>query len=307
MREEGREVNKTDIEYLDYTWNPIAMRCNPVSAGCANCWHLRMCKRMAANPRIADFKREAYAGGGSVLDEWEIEAPFRLKRRARIGVQFMGDLFHESVSDAMVEKVFTAMVNAQWIYGHKFLILTKRPKRMAEVIEAIRNGIEEQKKPVRNEDGSTSHRLHFSFPLENLWLGVSVENQKAADERIPILLQTPAAVRWVSVEPILEAIDLRLDMAEPGFLHDKDCGGCCDYGRGGIDTQGNIDWVVCGAESGPGARTCNLSWVLSLRNQCVDAGVPFFYKQGPNEFCFQNLLMPFLEGKQWAQMPEVKR
>lgn len=260
-------MNRTGIQYLDFSWNPLAMRCTPMSAGCANCWHLRMCKRHAANPKLSREMRDARAGGPPALLFDELEAPLKRKKPARIGVQFMGDLFHEDVSDT---DVLAVMSTIQDCPQHTFLILTKRPKRMREFFEWFYSY------PWEQLDDP---------PLMNLWLGVSVENQKAADERIPILLQTPAAVRWVSVEPMLEEIELH------------------NY------FPVTIDWIIAGAESGPGARPCKLEWVRSLKNQCVEAGVPFFYKQGPTDFGDVrringgNVDMPVLDGQRWEELP----
>jgi len=185
-------MNKTNIEYLTHSWNPIAMRCTPVSEGCANCWHLAMANRLAKNPVIPKDRRKAYAGGKPVLIESEIDAPLKRKKPAIIGVNFMGDLFHPDVSDEMIDAVFSVMAQdiCSPLHGlntptrHTYLVLTKRPERILE-----------------------GHPEFFErWP--NIWLGVTCENQQTADERIPILLQIPAAVRFVSIEPMLSKIDL---------------------------------------------------------------------------------------------------
>lgn len=265
-------MNKTGIEYLNYTWNPIAMRCIPVSEGCKNCWHLRMCKRHVANPKLSQEMREARGGGQFHLMQEELEAPLRLKKPVRIGVQFMGDLFLKSVTDEMLDEVFSVMAQAQ---QHTFFVLTKRPERMGKYLDGCAHGAVE---------------MGHHFPWTNIWLGVSVENQKAADERIQILVDFTEKLKmntgWISVEPMLEEIRF------PYFR--------------GHHGDGGIRWVVCGAESGPGARLCNVSWVRSLKNQCLNAGVPFFYKQGPSEdMGFPFMSMPLLGGQRWAQTPEA--
>lgn len=180
-------MNKTTIEYLDYTWNPIAMRCTPVSIGCVNCWHLRLCNRMAANPNFSDEIRAAYAGKSPPrIIEKRLEEPGHTKKGGIVGVQFMGDLFHDDVDDETIMGIIDVMLDTPY---HTYQILTKRPKRMKWIID--------------------DYLDYIVSPLpDNIWLGVTAENQEMADERIPVLLQIPASVRFVSVEPMLGAIDL---------------------------------------------------------------------------------------------------
>ena len=126
------------------------------------------------------------------------------------------------------------------------------------------------------------------IPLPNVWLGVTAEDQTRADERVPLLLQTPAAVRFVSCEPLLGPVDLGLDLLEShhdddlpdsGFMHSPTCSNFCDYGCGGYETLGGLHWVICGGETGPQARATHRAWARSLRDQCAHAGVPFFFKR----------------------------
>lgn len=249
-------MNRTAIEYLDFTWNPIAMRCTPVSEGCLNCWHLRMCDRMAANPAFLDDVRAAYAGKGlPVLVEKRLEEPEYHRKPAQIGSQFMGDLFHEALPFSYINSVFDMMVNH--VPGHTYIVLTKRAERMAEFLQATR----------------WLNRGLLEGPTKNVWLGVTAENQRCADERIPLLLATPAAVRFVSVEPMLGPVDLfdpdghiAVQMEETNKRES----------RYPADV---IDWVICGAETGPGARPMDLAWARDLRDQCREAGVPFFFKR----------------------------
>jgi len=224
-------MQKTKIEYADYTWNPIKMRCSPVSSGCMNCWHLRFAKRHAANPTFSQVDRSAYAGGTPVLSTTELQAPFQRQKPARIAVQFMGDLWQSSIPDQMIYDVWHVIQTARW---HTFLLLTKRPERMAKLLAGLPSG------------------------LPHIWLGVSVEDQATADERIPLLLQTPAAVRWVSVEPCLGEIDLEQCKA--------------------VAWNPGVNLVVCGAETGPHKRPCQKGWINVLRYQCRSANVPFFGK-----------------------------
>lgn len=174
--------------------------------------------------------------------------PIHWKRPRLIFVASLGDLFHEAVPDFFVSEVFHTMLVAHW---HTFLILTKRPKRVLPWLD------------LREWPG-------------NVWIGVSIENQQAANERIPILLRVPTPNRFISCEPLLGPIDLGGAMP---------CGDCCDIEAGHIDhafwsqVVPPIRWVIAGGESGHGARPCDLDWLRSLRDQCKEYRVPFFLKQ----------------------------
>ncbi len=239
-------MNKTKIQYLDWTWNPIKMRCTPVSAGCANCWHLAMAKRLAKNPSIYREEQKAYAGGSPMLDQKELEAPIHLRKSARIGVCFMGDLWHEKIEHFQIAQVWEVARHCQ---KHIFFFLTKRPNRLKSW-----TGVKSEVAhipPIRGE----------IWP-NNCWLGVSVEDQKTADERIPILLQISATHRWVSIEPMLGAVFLGRDWIDkPRYLE-----------------TGTLDWIVLGGETGPKARPMHPDWVRSIRDQCQAVGMPFFFK-----------------------------
>lgn len=277
-------MNRTKIEYLTHTWNPIAMRCSRVSEGCRRCWHLSMADRLAQNPTMSDDRRQAYGGGAPVLFMDELTAPLRIRKPAVIGVQFMGDLFHENVPNGFIRDVWQAMTNAQ---QHTFIVLTKRPERMLHWYT----------------------RIWEREPLPNVIVGVSVEDQATADKRIPLLLQTPAACRVVSFEPMLGHINLDdgvsswLSCRNGEKQRSRNDGYCCEsYAVAGECYRG-IDWVICGSESGPGARPMKIEWARSVKDQCVAAGVPLFYKQGPGDdgvVCG----MPVLDGQVWAQKPE---
>jgi protein gp37 len=242
-------MQKTKIEYLDYTWNPIAMKCTPVSDGCQNCWHLAMAKRLAKNPLICLDERLAYGNGAPLLKHRELKAPIHLRKPSRIGVQFMGDLFHEDVEGFWIGAILKTIEHCS---RHTFMILTKRPERMKRVFDLIEKGLKE-------------YIQSPNWPFKNLWLGVSVEDQKTADERIPILLQIPAAKRFVSVEPMLGPVKLIYWV--------------WDYPFSLKEQPKNIGWVIAGGETGPHARPLHPDWVRSLRDQCQAAGVPFFLKQ----------------------------
>ena len=258
-------MNPTKIEYVDVSWSPIAMRCTPVSPGCANCWHLEMCGRFAKNPKIPAHLRAVYAGNAPpMLIESRLQQPLEDKTPWTIATQFMGDLFHDDITVAMLRKIFAVMREAAW---HTFYVLTKRPIGMLAVSE------------------------HLGYWPENAWAGVTVENQKAADERIPVLMKVPAAIRWVSLEPMLGAVDLK------PYLPDIHCAICgereCLHGEQAAAREfGGLNWVVVGGESGPGARPMESDWVRSIRDQCVAAGVPFYFKQWGSLMSHRNPDMP---------------
>lgn len=280
-------MSVTKIEYLDYTFNPIKMRCTPVSSGCTNCWHLAMAKRLANNPNIPQKHRDAYSGGPLVLDQKELEAPFHLKKASRIGVQFMGDLFHEAIPDEFLIRCFNAMRMAP---QHRYFLLTKRPSRMADFCQRLRfDGKGEGKTYLAESPDNSGYCLmggHGCTGMDWVWLGVSVEDQKTADERIPILLQIPTAHRWVSVEPMLGSVKLSQDWvdylegwdteAEHG-RHDEH-GNCLDCPVPVQVQTEKLDWVICGGETSSDARPVHPDWVRSLLGQCQAAGVPFFFK-----------------------------
>lgn len=239
-------MQKTRIEYLTHTWNPIKMTCSPVSAGCANCWHIAMGKRFGKHM------------GKPVLKEEELVAPLRLRASATIGVQFMGDLFHEDVPEVFIDKVLDTIASCP---QHIFIILTKRPI------------------------GGYTFKHSGDYPLKNCWFGVSVEDQKTADERIPYLFDknfTWHNNKFVSYEPALSPIDFRqfLPRAMPPD-HD---------GGTGYMTSG-LDWIVMGGENGKGARPMSPDWARKTRDDCKAVGVPFFFKGG------------LLDGKEHKEMP----
>ena len=255
-------MNKTAIEYLDFTWNPLAMRCTPVSQACTNCWHLAMADRLAVNPTLPTGTRLAYAGKRApLLIQKRLTAPLRRKKPAIIGVQFMGDLFHEDLPTHYIADVWNVMRQCP---QHTFQVLTKRPYQMMSILS------------------------DWDTILPNVWLGVTAENQAAADERIPLLLQTPAVVRFLSCEPLLGAVDLRSwlggsDGEPDGRTDDTHCVRCGEvWGEGHECPPGfgpSLSWVIVGGESGPGARPMKPQWARDIVTQCKAAGVPVFVKQ----------------------------
>lgn len=289
--------DKTGIEWTDATWNPLA-GCTPVSEGCRNCYAAREAIRLAGNPHAATAekyqgtarmtgagpnRRAVFTGKVNVADRDTITQPLRWKRPRRIFVNAMSDLFHEAVTDHTLDILFAVMAMAP---QHTFQVLTKRPERAARY--ATRPYL-----PGAVADAARTYldALHtdFRWPLPNVWMGTSVEDQEAADLRIPHLLRTPAAVRFLSCEPLLGPVDLgwwftRLDRERVGLSDDPLAASLLqthmDHGLGDAPTLGGrLHWVITGGESGPGAREFNLAWARSLVRQCRAEGVPVFVKQ----------------------------
>ena len=264
-------MSKTKIDWADEVWNPTT-GCTKVSAGCKNCYAERIFERFWHGQKFSDVR--CYP---SRLDQ-----PSHWRKPRRVFVDSMSDLFHEDVPDEFIWKVFETITMGN--RRHTYMILTKRPARMKAWFDAYQERFWHYHAP----DQSQGEYVSAPWPDPCIWLGVSVENQKAADERIPLLLQTPAAVRFVSVEPMLGAVDL--DPTYRGFF-------------GTLPNQPGIDWVICGCESGPGARPMAPSWVENLRDQCVEAGVPFFLKQ--ILLGGKLVKMPVLDGKVYNQYPQI--
>jgi protein gp37 len=284
----------TGIEWTDATWNPVR-GCSRVSEGCRNCY----AEGVAARFSGPGLPYEGLAKNTPSGPRWTgqvfivpkaLHQPLRWKRPRRIFVNSMSDLFHESLSDQFIDEVFAVMALAG---QHTFQVLTKRAQRMRDYFMrdpvlrwALIEGTAQRIYAERTGE-EPSMWLAVNGPLPNVWLGVSVEDQAAADERIPLLLETPAAVRFLSCEPLLGAIDLNPLMCRHG------CGGehidgsgelpwCteCDEEAGEACWVDGIDWVIVGGESGRGdVRPMLPRWVKALRDQCVAASVPFFFKQ----------------------------
>jgi protein gp37 len=234
----------TAIEWTDATWNPVR-GCSIVSKGCTNCYAMRQAHRSnrpgGAYEGLTKLTRGGPVWTGAVREVDELlTQPLKWRRPRRIFVNSMSDLFHENVHGDFIDAILDTVARSNHLgLGHQFQVLTKRAERMYRFMRHYR-------------------------PIANLWLGVSVEDQIAADERIPFLLQTPATVRWISAEPLLGPIDLRAHHP----LRPRD---------GGAWTM--LDWVVVGGESGPGARPMHPDWARALRDQCGEFGIAFFFKQ----------------------------
>lgn len=269
---------QTGIVWTDETWNPVT-GCTKVSQGCKHCYAERDWQRLQHLPRFAgrEFSDVDFHPG-------RLDQPLRWAKPRRIFVNSMSDLFHEEVPTGFIDQVFAVMALCP---QHTFQVLTKRTLRMrdyvseggraADVLDIVRNW------EIGYRAGGDKLQAQ-AWPLPNVWLGVSVEDQATANQRIPILLQTPSAVRWISAEPLLGPIDLLRAGAT-----EMDSVGCLTPGGGESFARGLIDWVVVGGESGPKARPMHPDWVRSLRDQCAAAVVQFMLKQwgewAPNCLC----------------------
>jgi protein gp37 len=282
-------MSDSAIGWTDKVWNPV-IGCAKVSAGCKHCYAETVA---AGQPR-------------------KLAEPLRWRAPQRVFVNSMSDLFHEDVPFEYIAAVFGVMAAAP---RHTFQVLTKRPARMLEFFAWLTARAERLQRSVFPEDsaewvsrqqihaaalqagvdpykgGERSGAMGEIWPLPNVWLGVSVEDQAAADERIPLLLQALAAIRFISAEPLLGPINLRR------------------LGNGGDalwPKQGGLDWAIIGGESGPGHRPAEVEWIESLTDQCLAAGVPPFVKQDSGPKAGQR---GRLSERLWAlkQHPEVRR
>lgn len=251
-------MSQTKIEWADKTWSPIT-GCTKISEACEHCYAERMSKRLAG--RCGYDKDEPFK---VTLHRDKYNEPIHWRKPSRIFVCSMGDLFHEKVSFRSIALIFEMMHSAK---HHTYMILTKRPERMAEFVAWF-----------------TGPEWRGAWPDEyhHVMLGVTCENQARADERIPILLQTPAAVRFVSVEPMLGPVDLtKIPWIEDPIVPGDRRNALFEIWDPAFPmrlTRHKLDWVICGGESGPGARPCHPDWARSLRDQCQESGTAFFFK-----------------------------
>lgn len=243
--------NNTSIEWTDATWNPTT-GCTKVSGGCDHCYAEGIAHRFAGTP--------AYPNGFQVtLRPERLSWPLRRRKPSRIFVNSMSDLFHADVPDDYIAHVWAVMARAQ---HHTFQVLTKRHSRMRSLLNSdlFRRNMYDHLVSI---DYAWIRDTPLAWPLPNVWLGVSTEDQRWADTRIPALLDTPAAVRFISAEPLLGPIEL--------LEH---------FGSGpAVGGPAALDWVIVGGESGPGARPMHPDWPRGLRDQCALADVPFLFKQ----------------------------
>lgn len=251
-------MGDTHIAWTNKTWNPIT-GCTKVSQGCKHCYAETIANRMWATQYKPNADGTARRFTDVRLHPDRLEMPLHWRKPAMVFVNSMSDLFHEDVPDEFILQVFSVMESCP---QHIFQVLTKRPERMVDVL------------------GGTSGAGLGAPPLPNVWLGVSVEDQANADLRIPLLLQTPAAVRFLSCEPLLEALDLSVAIYEGngGYSYNTLTGEHWPYTLA-PEYGPKIDWVIVGGESGTAARPFVLDWGRSILEQCQAAGVPCFIKQ----------------------------
>lgn len=273
-------MNKTTIEWTDRTWNPVT-GCTKVSQGCKNCYAERIYERFNG---FGTFKLVH-------LHPDRLGAPKSWKSPSMIFVNSMSDLFHEHVPNYFIDEVFAMMAICK---HHTFQILTKRPHRMLEWFNHKDMGWRD---PGMRGDERIRYQCYHSFgeridyknwqwPLPNVWIGVSVEDQETADLRIPLLLQIPAAVRFLSCEPLLGPVDIE-KCPIPRIEKRRQDGSVVRLSK-----TAYLDWVICGGESGPGARPMHPDWARGLRDQCAQSEIPFFFKQWGQWLPFQETAQP---------------
>ena len=288
--------DSTAIEWTDATWNPVT-GCSVISPGCTNCYAMKLAgTRLRHHESRAGLTRDTKAGpvwtGETRLNKQWLTQPLRWKRPRRIFVCAHGDLFHESVPDEWIDRVFALVGLAP---QHTFQVLTKRSKRMREYVTKLED--EPFAHTLRRMAEAWPHPISQDMIVNgpNVWLGVSVEDQQRADERIPDLLATPAAIRFLSCEPLLGPVDLngiqaerfcpedheldwKFNCLETGDYYWFECGDFTEGGDG-PDRATRIDWVIVGGESGTGARPMEVRWASDIVHQCRSAGVSVFVKQ----------------------------
>lgn len=304
--------DNTKIEWTDATWNPIT-GCSVVSAGCKHCYAMKLAgTRLRNHPSRSGLTLDTKAGpvwnGQTRVNHGWLAQPLEWKRPRMIFVCAHGDLFHESISDTTIAGIFGIMAASP---QHTFQVLTKRALRakswfngfMSEgnagvILHEATKGLMGYNHPKR-----PAVQMTQQWPLPNVWLGVSVEDQEAADERIPHLCDTPAAVRFLSCEPLLGPIDVGMYLTRKHMF--------------GYDPMGGIDWVIVGGESGQGARPMDPDWARFIRYKCQISGVAFFFKQW-GEFAFagdEKLALRVgkkasgrvLDGREWNEFPIAEK
>ncbi len=281
-------MSDTSIQWTNKTWNPVrgcSMAKGSEAGGCLNCYAARMAARnlpeLKSPTTGKSFARILDSGprwtGEVELIESQLTLPLKWRKPQKIFVNSMSDLFHEALPDEAIDRVFAVMALCP---QHTFQILTKRPERMAAWFAG---NIERRRDCVADQSQAIQADWCFpKWPLPNVWLGVSVENQATADARIPLLLHTPAAIRFVSYEPALGPVDFDAVSvtAAPGFF-----GSPLQWHHRGYSHKLEgvpypvLDWIIVGGESGPGARPFDVRWARNTVEQCKAAGVSPFVKQ----------------------------
>lgn len=282
---------ETNIEWATHTWNPTT-GCDRVSPGCDHCYALTLAKRLKGmgSAKYQNDGDPKTSGPGFLATEHPdtLTDPLSWRKPRKVFVNSMSDLFHERIGDEFIARVFAVMAAAS---THTFQVLTKRHGRMRSLLSDP-----EFVAAVRRERYKLPHTVVTtgpSWPLLNVWLGVSVEDQKWANTRIPALLDTPAAVRFLSCEPLLGPVDLTpwTTWGDGSLRYDEP------------PVVSGLRWVIAGGESGDGFRPVDGEWVRALRDQCVEAEVAFLFKQwggrtpkaGGRE----------LDGRTWDEYPSV--
>lgn len=284
---------ETNITWTNATWNPVT-GCSKVSTGCANCYAERDWARLSNNPKLPDYQGRKFTD--VMCHENRLDQPIRWTRRRMIFVNSMSDLFHEDVPYNFIDKVMKVILECP---RHTFQILTKRPERMKQYFEL-------RYAQIKHSDlnGEVADKL-VNGVIPNVWLGVTAENQETANERIPLLLDTPAAVRFVSIEPMVGPINLDMMITENTgdrfrVIHSSLMGKKTLWDTKnliGEEDINKLDWVICGGESGPKARPIDPEWVKSLRDQCRFTDTPFFFKQWGEYIDLSQVTSPDLQIK----------
>lgn len=281
-------ADKTHIQWTDATWN-IITGCTLVDEGCRHCYAARLAAtRLKHHPSRVGLARmnlsgEAKFTGEVRFNERWLTQPMTWAKPRMIFVCAHGDLFHESVPDEWLDQIFAVMALCS---HHTFQVLTKRPDRALAYLQhgsMTRAAAHlERLRPSILWNGNVheaERRLTYGNPLPNVWLGTSVSDQASADARIPVLLEAPAAVRFISAEPLLGPVDLTSIQFRDDQGRDEDWNALSDYHFNGDGPGPILDWVIVGGESGPGARPMHPDWAESLQKQCAAVGVAFFFKQ----------------------------
>jgi len=287
-------ADKTAIEWTDATWNPTT-GCTQVSPGCDHCYALTLSERFRGVPG------HYFENGFDVqLRPDKLDQPLRWKKPRRIFVNSMSDLFHDDIPDEYIAKVFAVMAAA---HQHTFQLLTKRHGRMRSLLNNLGFQAMVASEFLYGDLIPDTALTPGPWPLPNVWVGVSVENQQWADIRIPALIDTPAGVRFLSCEPLLGPVDLSAHLPASQSWHHA------DYGTQ-YDVETLIDWVIVGGESGRGARPMDPAWARGIRDDCTSNNIAFHFKQwgayGPD-----GRLRPKhdngreLDGRTWDEFPEV--